>query len=190
MFSGVNVQDDLRHYHPFGCPVFVLSSGLQSPGSQIPKWDPRARVGIYLGHSPCHAGLVALVLNPKTLRVSPQYHVVFDDDFTTVPYMKNGEIPPNWSQLVTASIEVISDDDFNLATASANDYINDKEPLVNEEDMSSMHNAVTPSMSSLTSEEEEINIPEEASDPISLEDSQSDSLLFPTMPDLYNLTRR
>ena len=104
--------------------------------------------------------------------------------------MKNGEIPPNWSQLVTASIEVISDDDFNLATASANDYINDKEPLVNEEDISSMHNAVTPSMLSLTSEEEEINIPEEASDPISLEDSQSDSLLFPTMPDLYNLTCR
>ncbi|KAL7463024.1 hypothetical protein ACHAXS_005996 [Conticribra weissflogii] len=52
-----------------------------------PKWEPRARLGIYVGRSPNHAGSVALVLNPKTGLVSPQYHVVFDDDFTTVPHL-------------------------------------------------------------------------------------------------------
>ena len=63
--------------------------------NKSPKWDPRSRVGIYLGHSPTHAGSVALVLNPKTLYVSPQYHVVFDDHFTTVPSMRDGSIPDN-----------------------------------------------------------------------------------------------
>jgi hypothetical protein len=28
---------------------------------------------------------VPLVLNPKTQHILPQYHVIFDDDFTTVP---------------------------------------------------------------------------------------------------------
>ena len=77
-FTGTLVRTDVCRFHPFGCPVFVLAAGLQSEGSTIPKWDPRARVGTYLGHSPCHSGNVALVLNPKTLRVSPQYHLVFE----------------------------------------------------------------------------------------------------------------
>ena len=60
-FSNIDIQPNLRDFHPFGCPVFVLDARLQSGGSKIPKWDPRARVGIYLGHSPCHAGNVAFV---------------------------------------------------------------------------------------------------------------------------------
>jgi hypothetical protein len=43
---------------------------------------------IYVGHLSSHAGLVALVLNPCTGHVSPQFHVVFDDHFTTVPFME------------------------------------------------------------------------------------------------------
>jgi hypothetical protein len=38
-FAGSDVRADLRDFHPFGCPVFVLSSPLQSGGS-ISKWDP------------------------------------------------------------------------------------------------------------------------------------------------------
>ncbi len=57
--------------------------------------DPMARVGIYLGHSPAHAGSVALILDPRTLHVSPQFCVVFDDDFSTVQYMWKSEMPPN-----------------------------------------------------------------------------------------------
>jgi hypothetical protein len=48
---------------------------------------------------------VALVNNPSTGHASPQFHVVFDDDFTTVPYMEAGNIPPNWEDLVTNSSE-------------------------------------------------------------------------------------
>ena len=85
---------NLKEYHPFGCPVFVLDTRLHSGQIGPPKWEPRSRVGIYLGHSPMHAGSVALVLNPKTGHVSLQYHVVFDDNFTTVQHMRDGNLPP------------------------------------------------------------------------------------------------
>ena len=68
-----------------------LDSRLQSAGGPgPPKWEPRSQIGIYLGHSPFHAGSVTLVFNPLTGQVSPQYHVVFDNDFSTVPYMYGG----------------------------------------------------------------------------------------------------
>ncbi|KAL7460959.1 hypothetical protein ACHAXS_001393 [Conticribra weissflogii] len=70
-----------------------------------PKWEPRARLGIYVSRSPHHAGNVALVLNPTTGLVSPQFHVVFDDEFTTVPHLWKGTVPPNWAKLVKFSSE-------------------------------------------------------------------------------------
>eukprot|EP00957_Ditylum_brightwellii_P072252 5492254-Ditylum_brightwellii.AAC.1 len=57
----------VEDFHTWGCPVYVLDGRLQS-GSGIgpPKWDPRSRAGVYLGHSPVYAGNVALVLNLHT----------------------------------------------------------------------------------------------------------------------------
>ncbi len=79
----------IKHFHTLFCLIYVLDHCLQSAGGPgPPRWEPRSRMGVYLGHSPFHAGSVALVFNPKTARVSPQYHVVFDNDFTTVPYME------------------------------------------------------------------------------------------------------
>ncbi len=60
---------------------------------------------------------VALVYNPSTGHVSCQYHVVFDDDFTTVPYMEAGTIPPHWSDLIHSSSELASKHALNLAQA-------------------------------------------------------------------------
>jgi len=106
-FSNVSgYKNRLSNYHTFGCPVYVLDARLQSTGGAgPPKWDPRCRLGIYVGHSPAHAGSVALVLNPKTGLISPQYHVVFDDDFSTVPHLRAGTVPENWKQLVDNSRE-------------------------------------------------------------------------------------
>lgn len=47
------------------------------------KWKERARIGVYLGLLPKHARSVALVLNPSTGLVSPQWHVKYDDMFMT-----------------------------------------------------------------------------------------------------------
>jgi len=55
------------------------------------KWKERSRVGIYLGRSPHHAATVPLILNTQTGLVSPQFHVVYDDNFDTVARDKNYE---------------------------------------------------------------------------------------------------
>lgn len=81
--SKSQVQLNVKHWMPFGCPVFKLDNALQS-GRFINKWAVRSKVGIYLGRSPVHSQGVALVLNIETGRVSPQYHVRFDPGFHTV----------------------------------------------------------------------------------------------------------
>ena len=102
-------------FHTFGSPCFVLDARLQSGLSTCPKWEPRSRLGIYVGHSPAHAGTVALILNPRTGHVSPQFHVVFDDLFTTVPFMNKSQVPPNWADLVKNSRELVTDEQYDLA---------------------------------------------------------------------------
>ena len=83
MFSRVEIAPKLRHFHAFGCPTYVLDNALQS-GQGAPKWKECSRLGVYLGPSPNHACSIALVLNPRTGHVSPQFHVKFDDFFETV----------------------------------------------------------------------------------------------------------
>jgi len=38
---------------------------------KLPRWDERARVGVYFGRSPVHADSIALVLNLNTGYVRP-----------------------------------------------------------------------------------------------------------------------
>ena len=98
----------------------MLDAGLQNTGFKIPKWNPRSRLGVSLRQSPCQAENVVLVLNPKTLHVSPQYHVVFDDDFSTIPFLIAGDIPPNWSILVKNCTESVTNEDFDFASTWCN----------------------------------------------------------------------
>ena len=58
---------------------------------------------------------MALLWNPTTGRVITQYHVVFKDDFSTVPYMKACTLPPNWEDLVKLSPEIATTRDVSLA---------------------------------------------------------------------------
>jgi hypothetical protein len=92
-----------------------LDSCLQLGVGGAPKWEPRSRLGIYVGHSPLHAGSVALVLNPRTGHVSPQFHVVYDDHFTTVPFMEKNEVPLHWAKLVENSCEKVTEEHYELA---------------------------------------------------------------------------
>jgi hypothetical protein len=83
LFSGSSVASNPKHFYPLGCPVYVLDSALQQ-GKKIGKWRERSRIGIYLGQSSGHSRSVALVLNPKTGLVSPQFHVRMDPTFQTI----------------------------------------------------------------------------------------------------------
>ncbi len=67
-----------------------------------------------MGRSPAHAKNVALVLNPKTGLVSPQFHVVFNDCFTTVPHLRKRTVPLNWERLVAGSKEKSTEEFFDL----------------------------------------------------------------------------
>ena len=87
--SGISMRPEIKNEHPLFCPVYVLNKRLQGGIGGIPKWNPRADAGVYLGHSPDHASNVALILSLTTGLVSPQYHVVFDDNFTTVDYIRS-----------------------------------------------------------------------------------------------------
>lgn len=78
LFSQVEVKPQVKYTHTFGSPVYVLDERLQA-GQRKPKWEHRARIGIYLGASPRHSKKVALVLNLQTGHVSPQFHCQFDD---------------------------------------------------------------------------------------------------------------
>lgn len=122
-FSGQVKQIPLRDIHTWGCLCYVLDSNLQNK-SMLAKWEPRSRLGIYLGHSPCHAGSVALMLNPRTLHVSPQFHVVLDDNFSTVPFLANDNIPPNWKDLVETA-EHSTDEHFDLAKMWVDSQLDD-----------------------------------------------------------------
>ena len=106
LLAGLDTTElDVKSFHTFGCPCYVLDNRLQSGLTILPKWEPRARMGIYVGRSPAHASNVALILNPRTGHVSPQFHVVYDDDFTTVPYLRTGKVPPHWEKLVQQSAQ-------------------------------------------------------------------------------------
>jgi hypothetical protein len=77
---------DYSHLHGtrvFGCPVFVLHPTLQD-AKKLPKWQKKSWKGIFLGFSPQHSTNVYLVLNPETGSITPQFHVVFDEQFSTV----------------------------------------------------------------------------------------------------------
>jgi hypothetical protein len=72
----------MKVLHTLFCPVFGLQNALAA-GHSIPRWNPRARIGLNLGPSPTHARNIHLVLSLTTGLVSPQFHCRFDDFFET-----------------------------------------------------------------------------------------------------------
>ena len=83
MYTNTTCPWKPEDFQVFGSPVYVLDKNLQD-GNSPGKWQSRSRVGVYVGHSSLHSGNVVLVLNPETNNVSPQFHVVFDNGFSTV----------------------------------------------------------------------------------------------------------
>ena len=67
----------------WGCPVYVLDPRRQD-GSKLPKWTKKSRLAMYLGSSFEHASTVGCILHLTSGHVSPQYHVVYDEMFSTV----------------------------------------------------------------------------------------------------------
>jgi hypothetical protein len=83
VFADSDAPTVLRHFHPFGCPTYVLNDSIAA-GKSTPKWHKRTRLGVYLGRSPNHSQSVALVMKLSTGLVSPQFHLKFDDLFEAI----------------------------------------------------------------------------------------------------------
>ena len=96
LFTSSQVRPNLKHLHPFSCPVYVLQASLQNR-SKIPRWQECTQLGIYLGHSPYHATSVGLILSLTTSLVSLQFHCIYDDFFAT-PWL-NRHTVSKWQQL-------------------------------------------------------------------------------------------
>jgi hypothetical protein len=106
IFTGNKVpRHQLLSIHIWGCQVYVLA------GQKIPRWQPRSRQGIFMGFSNLHSSEVPLVLNLNTGSITPQFHVVFDDHFTTVSLIRQDDSPPkHWEDLyLKNSISIVED---------------------------------------------------------------------------------
>ena len=96
--------------------MYVLDPVLAA-GKKLPRWQPRSRRGMFVGFSPVHSSDVPLILNLRTGHISPQYHVVFDDDFSTVQSIPEGNDPPPWwneINLEENTLRIPLDDDATL----------------------------------------------------------------------------
>jgi len=85
----------LQNLHVWGCPAYVLEPALRD-GKKIPRWKPRSKRSMFVGLSPVHANTIPLVLSCETLAITPQFHVVFDDWFTTVISQGVDDEAPTW----------------------------------------------------------------------------------------------
>ncbi len=98
LFSKVDIHPSVKDEHPFGCPMYVLDSKVQT-GMKAAKWASRARLAIYLGPSIHHSKSVGLALSLTTGLVSPQFHAKYDDKFETVMGGGNNVTPPSkWQE--------------------------------------------------------------------------------------------
>ena len=95
------MSENLSNFHVLGRKKYVLESKFQKPGVKIPKWDPRSQRGVNTVFRKMHSMQVGLVLKILTGSIFPQYHVLFDDMFSTVLSITSAD-PEFWIRLVTS----------------------------------------------------------------------------------------
>jgi len=68
---------------------------------------------MFVGFSKEHSSLVALCLNIRTGKISPQFHVVFDEKFHTVTSLPKGSVllRDEWSSILEFEQDCFSDDE-------------------------------------------------------------------------------
>jgi len=103
----------LDHSRVWGCPAYVLNPNLQD-GKELPKWNRRSRAGQFLGFSKDHASTVALIRNVTTGYVSPEFHILFDEEFNTVTADNINVTDALWESFNFTYTSYLPDDDDPL----------------------------------------------------------------------------
>jgi hypothetical protein len=107
--------EEFNWSHVFGCPVYVLDAALQD-GHEIPKWAPQAHLVIFLWFSTLHSSQVPIVMNVDTGKISPWFHVIFEDKFETVVSMNSKElIGEQWESFFCLKQKCFKDVDYDGA---------------------------------------------------------------------------
>jgi len=106
IFSGTKGNHHCSNFHPFGCPAFVLDIKYHVGSQDLASASTLDTLLIMPYPSP-------LVYSTTTGLVSPQYHVVFDDKFSTMNCLHTNDIPSNWPDLFNSSTISYVDSDFS-----------------------------------------------------------------------------
>ena len=130
VLSGEKLDESIiRSAKTWGCPAYVLDPKVQD-GKKLPRWEPKARRGQFLGRSRRHASNIGLIRNLRTGSVTTQFHVVYDNHFTTIlSLVRNDDVvPENWVDLITYQRErVIENDDVDDNTKLNEEWLNQRE---------------------------------------------------------------
>jgi hypothetical protein len=98
-------------------PMFLvaLSDAALQDGKKIPKWAPQAHLGLFLGFLELHSySQVPLVLNNEAKKISPQFHVIFNDNFHTVNSLPSDQpIDVQWKEVLCLDRECFAEMDYN-----------------------------------------------------------------------------
>jgi len=70
-------------------------------------------MGVYLGHSSEHAWSIPLGYSTTSGLVSPKFHIIFNDKFSTMQCLHGNKLPSNWPELFNTSSLFYVDEDFN-----------------------------------------------------------------------------
>ncbi|KAI2504071.1 hypothetical protein MHU86_10353 [Fragilaria crotonensis] len=115
-------QHKFHDLHVWGCPVYVLDKSI-ADGKKL-RWKPRSTRCVNMGLSSKHASTVPIVLNPSTGYITPQFHIVFDDWFSTITSSLESLPDFNsraWAQLFGESYFQYPFDDEDETEMSIND---------------------------------------------------------------------
>ena len=112
---------------------------------------------MYVGSSPHHASTVGLCLNLETGAITPQYHVVYDDEFATVSSTDEAAdiiSSPEWAKLFgDSAFQYVLEDDDTVITSNPQ-----LDALLNHRD--AVATAMNPSLTPLPSSPPASSLPD------------------------------
>ena len=120
--------DELRKARVWGCPAYVLDPKIQD-GNKLPRWVPRSRRGQFMGRSKVHASNIGQIRNLTTGNITTQFHVVYDDFFSTVSSTnENISLDNTWSHLFQFMSEDVRDpDELDRIPRLADEWLTNEE---------------------------------------------------------------
>ena len=76
---------DLSRARVWGCPAYVLKAKARKNVSMVKKLTKRAKIAQFLGFNTSFSSTVGLLRNIETESITSQFHVAYDETFSTVP---------------------------------------------------------------------------------------------------------